>query len=102
MNNRDPEQEATRVTRYIDARISLTWLVSAVVMIVASYATLLVQMQQLKEAIAELKQDRVTWVAQNDRVLSELRNISASDAVQTNRIDNLERELRAIGSRRMP
>lgn len=88
-----------RATRYIDARISLTWLITAVVTIVASYATLLVQMQQLKEAISELKQDRVTWVAQNDRVLSELRSISASDAVQTNRIETLEREVRVLGSR---
>lgn len=92
----DPETGARRVTRYIDARISLTWLIASVVAIVGSYAMLQARVSQLTETIAELKQDRAAWLAQNDRISADLRGMMSLDAVQNTRLANLEDAVRSI------
>ena len=86
-------------TKYIDARVSLTWLLMAVIAIVSSYVMLQSRVSQLSDSISEMKQDRATWLTQNERVLNELRVMSATDAVQSNRIAILEGEVLALRRR---
>lgn len=94
----DKLRTEARTTKYIDARISLTWLIGAVIAIVSSYAVLQSRVSQLTDNIAELKQDRAVWVQQSDRLMSELRSILANDAVQNTRIQNLEEAWRTMAA----
>lgn len=80
-------------TRFIDARISLQWLIGSAIAVVISYAGLAFAVSSMSKSIEELKQDRAMWLAQNQSVLSELRAITATDAVQSNRLDTIEREM---------
>lgn len=86
-------EEPPENTRFIDARISLQWLIGSAIAVVISYAGLAFAVSSMSKSIEELKQDRATWLAQNQSVLSELRSLTATDAVQSNRLDTIEREL---------
>ena len=93
---RDSEFPGEKSTKYIDTRISVTWLIASALAIISSYILLQAKVGQLSESLMELKQDRKAWIAQNDRILLDLRSISSIDAVQTTRLSMLEAEVQAL------
>lgn len=82
--------------KYIDARLSVWSLVGAAVAIISSYVWLQADVARLKDTISEMRQDRVTWIAQTDRISTELRAMSALDAVQNTRLATLEDAVRIL------
>lgn len=82
--------------KYIDARLSVWSLIVAAVAVISSYVWLQADVARLKDTIAEMRQDRMSWVAQNDRISTELRAMSALDAVQNTRLATLEDSVRIL------
>lgn len=82
--------------KYIDARVPLPWLATAAAAIVVSYVSLQSRVGQLTDAMTEIKQDRAAWIAQNERMVSEMRQMAATDAVQTTRISAIEASIDSL------
>lgn len=92
----DDLRKEMRQVKYIDARLSVWSLIVAAVAVISSYVWLQADVAKLKETIAELRQDRAAWVAQNDRIASDMRGMMSLDAVQNTRLAALEDAVRIL------